>query len=137
MAVTSTPAMPQAPNNKCTIIQNSDSTNKVTIFTAGSNGSRLDTVSVATDDTSNVTLHFWLTDGTTEIRLDTVVITAAYGTNGTNRAVDVLSLLSCAKADGDNVRQMWLKTGCILKAAANAAVTSGKYAYVYCEGADL
>lgn len=137
MAVTSTPAMPQAPNNKCTIIQNSDSTNKITIFTAGSNGSRLDTFSVATTDTANVQLNLWLTDGTTEIELDAVVITAGYGTNATNRAVDVLSLLSAAKADGDGVRQMWLKSGCILKAAANAAVTSGKYAYVYCEGADL
>lgn len=137
MAVTATPVMPQSVNNKCTIIQNSDSTNKVTIFTAGSNGSRLDTISVATDDTANVTLHCWLTDGTTEIRLDTAVITALYGTNGTNHAVDVMALLSAAKADGDGIRRMWLKSGCVLKVAANAAVTSGKYAYVYCEGVDL
>lgn len=137
MAVTSSPAMPQTPNNKCTIIQNSDSTDKITIFTAGSNGTRLDTVSVATTDTSNVQLNLWLTDGTTEIELDAVVITAGYGTDAINRAVDVLSLLSAAKADGDGVRQMWLKTGCILKAAANAAVTSNKYVYVYCEGVDL
>lgn len=137
MAVTPTPAMPQAPNNKCTIIQNSDSTNKITIYTAGANGSRLDTFSVATTDTSNVQLNIWLTDGTTEIQLDAVVITAGYGTNAMNRAVDVLSLLPAAKADGDLIRQMWLKSGCVLKAAANVAVTSGKYVYVYCEGADL
>lgn len=137
MAVTATPAMPQTPNNKCTIIQNSDSTNKITIFTAGSNGSRLDTLSVATTDTSNNQLNIWLTDGTTEIQLDSIVVTAGYGTNATNRAVDLLSLMPAAKADGDLVRQMWMKSGCILKIAANAAVTSNKYVYVYAEGADL
>ncbi len=137
MAVTATPAMPQAANNKCTILQNSDSTNKVTIFTAGANGSRLDTLSVASTDTSAINLNLWLTDGTTEILLDCVPIPAGYGTNAVNRAYDVLSVLSAAKADGDGIRQMWLKSGCILKAAASAAITSAKFAYVYCEGADL
>lgn len=108
-----------------------DTTTKKTIFTPGTNGSRIDGITVASTDTAAVLLNVYLNDGTTDFFLGSVNVPAGTGYSGGAR-VDVLASLG-TPATGALV----LPSGRTLKAACNATMTASKVLDLLVQGGDF
>ena len=116
-------------------LDNADSTNLVSLFVAGANGSLIEAIAVTSTDTAAVELDLYLYDGAASFRLGSVTVPIGAGSNGGTTAA----------ADGLNQTELpWLRddltlalaAGCTLKAAAHAAITSAKLVHVTVFGGD-
>lgn len=117
MAANTLPIYPDTPVISPVTIVNSDGTNKKTVITAGSNGTRVDSLRVASDDTADATVSFYVTVGGSDYFLQNVAVPRASGTTGT--WVEALSLVNSGLP-------MVLAAGASIKCAVSTAVTSGK-----------
>lgn len=129
MAQNTSPIFGLTPISTPVTIVNADSTNKKTVYTAGSNGGRLLSIAAATDDTTAVRCNIYLTVSGTDYNLGQVTVPIGAGTGTTDTAS--VNLLDATKlpflaSDGSLV----LPASAIIKVAANAAVTSGKTVYL-------
>lgn len=130
MAVNYNPLFEGIINNKGKQIVNADGTTKFTIFTFGANGSRVDSISLCSNDTAAVVMNFYLNDGSTDFYYGniTIAIGAGYTTILKQDALPIL-----------NPKEGFIKapTGWLLKCAANAAVTAAKTVDVVASGGDF
>lgn len=119
-------------------LQNSDGTNFVQLMAAGALGSKIETISCTTDDTSNVILQFCVTVAAVDYILGEVTVPLGSGTNGTAKAVNILNAtdLPWVRNDGIN-NYMYLENGETLKVKAKTAVTAGKFVYFHVQGGDI
>jgi hypothetical protein len=116
-------------------MDNADSTNQVSLFAAGTNGSLIEAISVTSTDTAAVELDLYLYDGAASFSLGSVTVPIGAGTNGgTANAVDGLNQTELPWLRDDLT--LALGAGCTLKAAAHAAITSGKVVHVSVFGGD-
>lgn len=117
MAANITPIFPLAARIETQIIENADSTNKKMLFSAGSNGSRLNTIGVNSSDTAAMTVGFYLSkdSGSTFSLLGTISVSAAF--NG-----PIHSGISCF----DSSNGIAIPSGSSIYVAVASAVTSGK-----------
>ena len=149
---TNTCPIPQNVNNGSAIIQNSTGacgtacgtgtapSNVLTCFTAGSNDSILDQLTVCTDEASTIrVLSFWLYDGSSVYTfIGAISIPLTSGITGAIPVVDVLGsaifLGLCYDAGGRPI--MKVKAGYSIVVGSQVAVTSGKTLHVKASGAD-
>ena len=116
-------------------LDNADSTNQVTLWTAGANGSLIEAIAITSTDTSAVELDLYLYDGAASFALGSVTVPIASGTNGgTTAAVDGLTQTELPWLRDDLA--LAVAAGCSLKAAAHAAITSAKVVHVSLFGGD-
>jgi hypothetical protein len=118
MSANTNPIHPLVPQNPATTVANADGTTKKTVLTAGTNGTRLDSLHICSDDTAQTLLNFYLNAGSSDSFIGQVAIPAGAGSGSTSWQEGLATLNS-------NLA-MALAAGAILKVAANAAVTSGK-----------
>ena len=80
MAANTIPTFPLAARFEVATISNSDTTSKKLLFTAGIDGSRINSIGVSSTDTAAATLMFYLSkdSGSTFYLLGTIAISAAY-----------------------------------------------------------
>lgn len=80
MAANTIPIFPLAARFEVATISNSDTTSKKLLFTAGIDGSRINSIGVSSTDTAAATLMFYLSkdSGSTFYLLGTIAIPAAY-----------------------------------------------------------
>jgi hypothetical protein len=106
---------------------NADGTTKKTLVAGASDSTRVDSISVCSDDTSVRTLDFFLNNGSTDFYIGTVTlpIGSGYTTVGKVDAMTTLAPL---------LGYLWVPTGWSLKCAMNVAVTSGKTVTVVAHG---
>jgi len=123
--------------NGQTTVVNADSTNNKTLVTAGSSGSKVETISVTSDDTSARVFQIIETISSVDYILGEVNVPAGAGTDGTTKAVDVLNLtdLPWLRTDGSN-RYLFLASGSVLKVKAKVAVTTAKTVYFVAQYGD-
>lgn len=109
-------------------IENADGTNWVTIYTAPADDATIKSLSCVCNDTAARDIRLGLEIDSTVYQFGTVNVPIGSGTNGTAPAVDLLSpaALPMLPADRNGKRILTLPGGTVLKAAALAAVTSGK-----------
>lgn len=117
-------------NNKGQQFAAADTTTKKTIFTAAAQGSRVDSISLATNDTTAVVMNFYVSDGVTDfyIGLITIVIGAGYTTVVKQDALPGIS---------PKLGYIALPTGWVLKCACNATMTAAKVTDVVAFGGDF
>lgn len=118
---------------------NSDGTSFKTLLQAHvSNGSRVKSICVCSDDTSDVVLQFALLISAVSYRIGEVSIPDGSGTNGTDKAVKVLNLtdMPWLQQDGFNTF-VDLAPGQIIQVRAKTAVTSAKTIWLTAEIGDL
>ena len=134
MAVTATPIYPQTINPTVARIQNSDSTNKVTLYTAGTNGCRISNIMVTSTETSSAkSLAFYITSSGTDYLIGTVNIPANSGFTTSAATVFPIATTQFVSLDVDanGNRYFTLKSGQVLKASVAVAMTSGKFMDFY------
>lgn len=145
MAVTATPALPQAINNTVTsFIQGTDAAGTFkTIFTAGSNGSKVVAVLVnTTDGTATHVLTLQVKRSSTGYPLINYTLPINSGGDGSTASVDMFAggpagLLLGLPVDNDGQKYLLLKSGDTLELTFATALTSGKNIYVHVIGADF
>jgi hypothetical protein len=139
MAVTSTPIFPQTIQNWGVQILPADTTAKKTLVTGGTNGTKIESINVASDDTAAKNLILYLSDGTTDYLLTWVNIPATSGFTTSNPSVAVLqnTQLPSTDYDSNGNKVFFLKSGWIIKVAVSAAVTTAKTIHITASGADF
>lgn len=139
MAVTATPAFPQAVNFGIGQITNGDTTTLKTIWTAGANGSLLQALFLSSTDTADRTINFYITRSATDYLVCTITATANSGNSATIAAIDVLrhAMLQGLMYDMAGNRQLRLKSGDVLKFASTATITANKLITCFADGEDL
>lgn len=130
MANTFTPPYPQTIKNIAAQILPADTTSKKTAYTAGSNGSIVKSFWVASTDTSNRTVNFYLNaggSGTDEL-ICTLVITAGAGNDGTTNIIDVMraTTFTGTSYDAFGNKVLYLQASTTLKVACTTTVTTAK-----------
>jgi hypothetical protein len=105
-----------------------DTTTIKDVYTAGTEGSIIRSVTCVSDDTAAVNLRVFIYDGAASIQIGTVNIPIASGTNGTASSVDVINMSSIPSLplDGNGKRILLLKAGQKLQVAALATITALK-----------
>lgn len=130
MAAATTPIFVEAVETATQDIVNADGTTPQTLITAGADGARVFSVSVATDDTAAIEYSLYLQrDGAgTNFLLGTKNVPAGSGNANATPAVDLLdpAFMKCLDTDGTLV----LGGTDVLKVAARTAVTAAKTTYV-------
>lgn len=127
MAVTHQGVFVQSPMTTPMSFVNADGTSKKTLYTAGSNGSKVVRINATTTDTSNNTVQLWLTRSSTSYLIGTAVVTTLAGTNGTQATQDLIpSSLITLPTDNDGQRYLFVQSGDTLQASVTVAVTAAK-----------
>ena len=139
MAVTATPAFPQAVVITPITIVNADASNKKTACTAGSNGTKVVSLTACSDDTSNRIVQVFLTRSATNYLLGSVIVPTLSGTDGAAAVVDLLNaqLVPGLPVDNDGQRYIFLKSGDTLTVATTTTVTTAKTVTITCNSADF
>lgn len=118
------PIFPDTIKNAALDIENADGTTTQDLLTAGSAGSRINNISVTSDDTAAVDLIVYYNDGTTDFAIARVNIPIGAGTNGTAPPVSLLNATDMPFL-GDDL-SYYLLAAKKIRIAAVAAVTAAK-----------
>lgn len=145
MAVTATPVFVQTPKiTPQRFVQGTDAAGTYkTIHTAGSNGSKIVGINVATDDGSAThVLTLVLTRSAVDYVIGAYTLPVSSGTDGAAASVDLLrggpsSLIPGLPTDSDGQRYLFLESGDTLRMTFATALTSGKTIYAQTIGADF
>lgn len=132
MAANTQPIFEKLPSNFTPVtFTNSDASNKKTIVTADStNGSRVDSVMISTDDTTAVNLAFYITISGTDYYIGNVNVPIGSGFTTVVR-VEAMTTLA------PYLQYLALAPSALLKCNCVATMTSGKTCYVVPMGGDF
>jgi citrate lyase beta subunit len=119
MAAGTSPIFETVVKNAGAHIAPADTTTKKTVYTGGTNGSRIDALMVSSTDTAAVTLMWYITVGGTDYHIGDTVIAIGSGYTTVNRP-DAIATLS------PTLLFLVLGYGDVLKVAALATVTTAK-----------
>jgi hypothetical protein len=129
MAQNTSPIFELVPTDKGAQFAIGDTTTKKTIQTGGTNGTRIDSIMVSTNDTTAVNLAFYINDGSTDFYIGNVVVAIGSGYTTVAR-VDAMATLS------PRLGYLVLPSGYILKANCVATMTTAKVTDVVAMGGD-
>jgi len=118
------PIFPGSIKNAALDIENADGTTTQDLLTAGASGSRINNISVTSDDTAAVVLLFYYNDGATDYLIGSVNIPTLSGTDGSAPAVSVLNATDMPFL-GDDL-SYYLMASDKIRVAAKTAVTTAK-----------
>lgn len=133
-----TPFFPQLPKSYTKQIVAADTTTTVDVFTAATNGTRIDAIAVTMTFATAVDLLLYINNGTTDFLLGRIQIPVSSG--NTNSAPTVFPLnsnqLSGLCVDGFGNPYLFLTGGFKLRASVSATLTS-TVMNIICFGADF
>jgi hypothetical protein len=118
---------------------NADGTASKVVFTAGSNGSRLDALNIASTDTAAHDVQVLLNIGGSDVPIGTINVAIGAGNSSTVNSKNVLAdpNLGLTISDPYGNRVLELPAAATVKLAMAVAVTSGKTVSVTAMGGDL
>lgn len=134
MTVTSTPIYPQTINTPTVQILPATTTTLVTLYTAGTNGSKIENIFLTNTDTAAAyAITFSLTIGGTTSILGTVNVPISAGNT---TAVPAVSLMQSSNLpfsyDAFGNPYIYIATGGVLKANSGTTVNTGKIVAITC-----
>lgn len=134
MAANTLPIFVDTPNLVEVTFVNADGTTPKDLIAGATDGTRIISIAVTSDDTSAVILNFYIHDGSTAYRVGAVNVPTLSGTNGTAPAVNLLDSteLPWLDADGGFV----IPTGYKIQAGPQSAVTAAKTVTIVAIGAN-
>lgn len=138
MAGTATPIFPQTIKNYVAQIQNSDASNKITIVTGATNGTKIESINVASTDTSARDIALYLTVSAVDYLLTTISIPANSGNTNALPAIDLLasSQFPSLSLDNNTNSYIYIASGAVLKAASTTTLTTAKVIQFVAQGGD-
>jgi hypothetical protein len=129
MAANTSPIFELVPTDACVTIVPADASTLKTVQTAGSNGSRVDSIMISSNDTSAVNLAFYITLGGVDYYIGNVNVPIGAGYTTVTR-VDGMTTLAPL------LGYLALAPSAILKANAVATVTAAKTVTIVAMGGD-
>jgi hypothetical protein len=130
MAVTNTPIFPQTIKNAAVLINNATGTATVTLYTGGTNGSKIESIAITSTDTSARVLNIILTVSAVDYQIGTINVPIAAGTDAAATvSVSVLennSMMPHLRKDSNGRTYLFLGSGTILKFSTQVTVTAAK-----------
>lgn len=129
MAVDHSPVFVQTPGLGVVAFVNADAANaKKTIVTAGVNGSKVVSLTVASTDSSARIAQVWLTRSATSYLLASLSVPITSGSDGTTPVVNLMNATIWPGLPVDNVAQrfFYLQSGDTLQISFTTQVTSAK-----------
>jgi hypothetical protein len=128
MAVTTTPALPQTPQLGVTQLAHAQSANTlVTVATAGTNGSKVNSVWATNTDPANAYLtQVWLTRSGTNFLLGTVNVPVSAGNTAAAPSVNIFGGITGLPLDSDGNPYVYLQSGDVLAVSATTQVASSQ-----------
>lgn len=123
------PIFPASIKTSALDIENADGTSEQDLLTAGASGSRINSISVTSDDTSAVVLQFFYNDLTTSHLIGSVSVPTLSGTDGSAPAVSVLNITDMPFL-GEDLALYLLALKKITVAAVSAVTTAKKVSLV-------
>src|SRR4051794_32654395 len=138
MSVTATPIFPQAVNAAVGTIANADGTTVKTVLTAGTNGSKVEALTVSSTDTSDRVVNVYLTRSAVNYLLCTLTVPLSSGNDAAVSPVDVFhhARVPGLSYDANGNRVLYLKSGDTLSWGCTTTVTSGKTLTALAQGGD-
>lgn len=138
MAVTATPIFPQTINNTFVQILPADTTTKKTVYTGGTNGSKVEKILLTNTDTNAYTLNWYITSGGTDYLIGTVSCPLSSGNTTSAPTFDLFanSNFFTGARDACGNPYIYLNNGAVLKVASTGTVTAAKAISVYAQGGD-
>lgn len=143
MAFTATPVFPQTPNVSVTNWTSSDGAAATkTIYTGGSNGSKVVAISVATNAAETHLLTLSITRNSTSYVLGAITLPTSSGTDGTNPSISLLTgstgnTIPTLPFDSDGQKYIFLTSVDTLQITHATSFTSSKKMDVIAFGADF
>ena len=116
------PIFPGSIKNAALDIELADSTSEQDLLTAGTNGSRINSISVTSTDTNAVVLNFYYNDLATSFLIGSVTIPTLSGTDGSAPTVSALNITDMPFL-GDDLA-LYLEGSDKITVAAVSAVTT-------------
>src|SRR5574340_560924 len=128
MSGTATPIFPQTVKNYVAQILNADASNLKTLCTGATNGSKIESITVASTDTAARDLQLVMTISAVDYILATVSIPANSGNTNALAAVDILrsALWPGLSYDSNGNKILYVASGAVLKVKSLATVTAAK-----------
>lgn len=130
MATTPTPIFPQTITNAAVAIVNSDGTNKKTVYTGATNGSKIESISITSTDTTARVLNVYITVSGTDYQVGTINVPITAGTDAAATAsVSMLEntvMMPWIRKDSSGRPYIYLASGSVLKVASQTTLTSNK-----------
>jgi len=116
-------------------------TNAVTVYTAGSNGGRIESLVANSDDTAAVNVFVFLVDGSSNVYpLGIVNVPLSSGNSGTVQGVDMLDgtgvRLNGMLIDANGKRYISIPASWTLRVSVLANMTAAKKCHVTAQGFD-
>lgn len=124
--MSSSPSFIATPKNPAVAFINSDGTSFKSVMSAGSSGSRLDTMMASSTDTVSNVLQLAIQKSGVDYVLGEVTIPAYAGTNGSVKSVAVLNSTDLPGLAYTENGAIYLESGCVLRARPKTAV-AGAY----------
>lgn len=128
MAVSHQGTFVQTPKITPKSILPADTTAKVTICTAGADGTKVVSITVTSTDTGSRILQIWLTRAATSFLLASFIIPTLSGTDGAAAVYNAMNSTQWPglPIDNDGQRYFFLVSGDTLQASVTVAVTAAK-----------
>lgn len=122
----------QTPKRGMVQIVNADASALKVLVTAGANGSKVVSVNVASDDTSDRLVQLYVTRGGVDYLLGTVNVPTLSGTNNTAPTVNLFNTTQMPglPVDNDGQPYLLLESGDVLKVKTTSTVTAAKTVHV-------
>lgn len=139
MAGTATPIFPQTVQNYVTQIQNADGQTIKTLVTGATNGSKVESISVSSTDTSNRDIAVYLTISSVNYLLCTVNIPLNSGNTNAVVSVDLLRNAQWPGLayDSNGNKYIYVANGATLGVSALTTVTTAKAIQVVAQGGNF
>lgn len=141
MAVTATPIFPQTIVNSPVTIVNADASNKKTVYTGGTNGSKVENILITNTDTVAYLLQFFFTISATDYLIASVNIPASSGNLATVVCVNPMATSTswgpALNLDANGNPYLYIANGTTLKAASTTTVTAAKTITIVAQGGDF
>lgn len=120
-------------------IVNADGTTAKTVFTAGSNGSKLELLTVSSTDTSDRDINIFVTRAATNYLISTVKIPLSSGNTNALPAIDIMKSVQIPALtfDANGNKYLYLKSGDTLTVATTTTVTAAKTVTILSQGGDF
>lgn len=136
MAVTSTPIYPQTIISTIVQLTNSSGTSASTLVTAGTNGTKIESIIVSSTDTSNRDLVININISSTNYQIAMVQIPLTSGTVNNVTSVNILgnAQIPGIARDSNGNAYLYLASGTLLTVAAGSTITSGKVINIFAQG---
>lgn len=140
MAVNTTPVFAGVAFGKNTAFPAASSTSEIDLLPVdASYDRRVDCITIATDDTAVALFNLYITDGTNDYQVTNIptAITAGTTALGATPPTNILghaNMAGLVQSDSAGNKFLIIPRGCVLRGKFNAALTSGKTAWVQVRG---